>query len=206
MSADRTRLRLFALLVVTLLAVTGLAACSDNDGEAKAAGRALPTTAPGDSSLLCGILPRASVATALGRKASDLEATGELTKDAITGHSNGKCRIASKTESAPALSAEVLWPSAEERDLVRTLIGKGTPYTFPDSYAPGVGFYNGPGSDVQSQAVARVIWGDYVVSVVDDEPAAGRDALTDSVALVHQIIDALDLPKTPPAGAASPSP
>jgi hypothetical protein len=60
-----------------------------------------------------------------------------------------------------------------------------------------VAFYNGPGTDVSSQAVARVVWGDYVVSVVDDRPASGRDALDDSVALVHQVIAALALAPAP---------
>jgi hypothetical protein len=187
-------------LVLGCVVATTLSGCGgggDGTGSGHGTPAALGTAAPGDHDLLCGIVPRRSAATALGRDPGDLVATGRLRKDRATRHVHGACTITPRGTGKPALSAEVVWPSAKQAALVESLIGRGTPYTFPDSYAPGVAFYNGPGTDVSSQAVARVVWGDYVVSVVDDRPASGRDALDDSVALVHQVIAALALAPAP---------
>jgi hypothetical protein len=188
MSADRTRLRRSVALAMTMVAAIALGACSD-DGDDGSRAAALPTTAPGDSALLCGVVPRSSVATALGRKSGDVDTTGDLTTDSTTGHVNGRCRIRSATGSEPALEAVVQWPSTDEQEAVRSRVDAGDDYIFPTDYAEG--YATGSGSS----ATAEVIWGDYVVSVVDNEPASGRNALKDSVALVHQVVDALDLSK-----------
>jgi hypothetical protein len=187
MSADRTRIRGLRWAGVALLAGLALSACSDDGDDVSTA--ALPTTAPGDSALLCDIVPRSSVATALGRDAGDLDTTGDLTHDQNTGNANGRCRIASATDSEPALYVVVQWPSADEQEAVKARVAAGDDYLFPTEYA--VGYATGSASS----ATAEVIWGDYVVTVADNEPASGRNARKDSVALVHQVIDALDLPK-----------
>jgi hypothetical protein len=199
-NVDATRRPLIALLLTAFLAAAGLTGCSGDDGANGRNGShapALPTTPPNDGALLCGILPRASAATALDRPAGTLEASGRLAKDKRSGHVHGTCRVASETGDKSSLTIEVIWPSTKQASAVQSLIGTGTPYTFPSSFAPGVGYYNGPGTDVTSQAVASVVWGDYVISALDDEPASGRDALDDSVALVHQVVAVLHLPDTP---------
>jgi hypothetical protein len=187
MFADRARVRGVRWVVAALLAGSLLTACSDNGDDVST--KALPTSAPGDSALLCDIVPRSSVATALGRDGGDLDTTGELTHDQNTGNANGRCRIASATDSEPALYVAVQWPSTEEQQAVKARVAAGDDYVFPAEYA--VGYATGSASS----ATAEVIWGDYVVSVADNEPASGRNARKDSVALVHQVIDALDLPK-----------
>lgn len=187
------------IAVPVVLALGMLAGCTaggtaDNGSHGHhAAG--LPTTPPAGAPLLCGIVPRPSVATVLDEPAGMLRATGRLTKVRPTGHVKGRCEIAT-TGSQPALLVEIVWPSTAQAASVQSLIGTGTPYTFPSSYAPGIGYYNGPGTDVASQAVATVVWGDYVVSVTDNVPGSGRDPLEDSVGLVHQVIAALHLAKT----------
>jgi hypothetical protein len=200
MSADRShaaratsRVTRLAVVVTTLAVLAG---CSD--GGSPATTTPLPTTAPGDSDLLCRIVPRASVATALGYEPGDVRTnngdTTALTTDPNTGHVNGRCLIRSMTRSEMALTVTVLWPSTEQQRAVRARIADRPDYTFPSDYAPGYA------SGTSSSAVAEVVWGDYVVTVVDNEPADGRDPLKDAVALVHQVIDATDLAATPAAG------
>jgi len=194
----RHRLAGVALALLAIL----VAGCSD-DGTDDASSAPLPTAAPGDSDLLCGIVPRLSVATALGYEPGDVETNhGDvtaLTTDPLTGHVNGRCLIRSTTESESALVVTVLWPSIEQQQAVRAKVAGGEDYTFPRDFAEGYA------SGSRSSAVAEVIWGDYVVTVVDNEPAKGRDPLKDSVALVHQVIDAIQLQPTPPAGSADTS-
>jgi hypothetical protein len=197
MSTDRGRPRRLAWIALTLVAGLLVTACSDDEGDA-VTDKPLATTAPGDSALLCDLVPRSSVATALGRAAGDLETTGSLTHDSATDHVNGRCLVRSATRSEMALTVTVLWPSTEQQQAVRSKVTEGgADYTFPSDFAEGYA----DGS--RSSAVAEVIWGDYVVTVVDNEPADGRDPLKDSVALVHQVIDAIDLAKTPADGASS---
>lgn len=205
MSADtRAVRRSLAAAVATAALASGLAACSNSDDGPGNDTAPLPTAAPGDSDLLCNIVPRDSVAAALGRDPGDLETNNgdvtELTEDPITGHLNGRCRIRSDTRSEPALTVVVQWPSTEDQSVVRSRVA-GADYTFPRDFAEGYASRS-PGGG----ATAQVIWDDYVVTVADDEPARGRNALEDSVALVHQVIDAIGLTPTPPAGAGTASP
>lgn len=190
MSTDRTRPRRLAWIALTLVAGLLVTACSDDKGDT-VSDKPLATTAPGDSALLCDLVPRSSVATALGRAAGDLETTGSLTHDSATDHVNGRCLVRSATRSEPALTAVVQWPSTAEQEAVRARVAKGDDYLFPSEYAVGYATT----SDSHSSATVSVIWGDYVVSVVDNEPPSGRDPLKDAVALVHQVIDALALPQ-----------
>jgi hypothetical protein len=200
MSTDRLRARHLGWIAAALVAASLTAACSDDGGDA-VSHTPLATTAPGGSDLLCDIVPRQSVATALGYEPGAVETnhgdTTTLTTDPNTGHVNGRCLIRSATRSEMALTVTVLWPSTEQQQAVQAKLTEGTDYTFPSDFAEGYA----DGSP--SSAVAEVIWGDYVVTVVDNEPADGRDPLKDSVALVHQVIDAIDLAKTPADGASS---
>ena len=196
MVSPRTQRLRIAAVALTFAAVAGCSAGgSTSDGARGHAATGLPTTPPAGAPLLCGIVPRPSVATAVDEPAGTLRTTGRLDTDRKTGHVKGRCAVTTSSGSQPALLVEVLWPSTTQAASVRSLIGTGTPYTFPSSYAPGIGYYNGPGTDVASQAVASVVWGDYVVSVTDNAPGTGRDPLEDSVGLVHQVVAALHLPK-----------
>ena len=123
MSTDRLRARHLGWIAAALVAASLTAACSDDGGDA-VSHTPLATTAPGGSDLLCDIVPRQSVATALGYEPGAVETnhgdTTTITTDPNTGHVNGRCLIRSATRSEMALTVTVLWPSHVMRRPVST--------------------------------------------------------------------------------------
>lgn len=152
----------------------------------------LPTTvSPG--LLTCGFFPIATVRTVLGRQHFDAHpsGSGRHRTCAITVPGGGR---------ADALDIAVHRVAATDVDIVRTAKSEAAAFSYPSDI--GVGFashdlYHDAAGREYHSAETGLIRGDWTITAGIQLPAAGRDPLADVVAIVQQVIAALNIPAHP---------
>jgi hypothetical protein len=186
--------RVWALGVAAIAAaLVGTAACTSSTDSSN------PTPLPTSASpppRYCGFVSQDSVHVAVGE--TRLRATGSPAY-ALTGGTrtltSATCSINDK--NGQVFGVEVLQLGARpdvEQQVVDTVATGQAAYVFPASY--GVGYAQTYPAASYTKAAARLLRGDYLVSLGLQRVAAGRDHLKDVVALTRQIVAALHLPVT----------
>lgn len=197
------RSRVLCASVAAVLLITGCTSGSGANSKTSALPTPLPTSVAGDG-LVCGIVPRVTVATALGR--TDFSASGGVVPAASrnpdgTQFASARCQVTvSRGGESPALDFTIRRVAVTDLDIVRGARKHAYEYTYPSDVGIGFAFresYHDAAGKSYRSGESGMIRGDWTITMGIQAPADGRDAMTDAIALMNLVVSALKIPLQP---------
>jgi hypothetical protein len=188
-------MRITRRLSVAAAAAVLATSCGTDEGNETPVDQTTISSSVVGGELLCEFVPRQSAALALG---SDdvVEMFGQVPRDSAGEIASASCRIGLDGQDEPALSVAVDWALGSKADSFEDGLRSDAFHQLPDDHGLGYSWTEDadrPDGSRGPTSRAVLLHGDRLIDVSILQPADGRDAEADAVAIARQVTQTLEL-------------